>query len=109
MSEARIAKTWGERERLPIRSLREQQGGDPPDFGLGVRVGGTAERRQGGFGPEGGERRGRGLPGRRRGKLHRLEQGVLALLVVHPRQRGGEDRSRLVVRLPERVEDALDS
>src|SRR4051812_1557706 len=49
MRALRIAKTWGERARRAICSLGEQQGTDPPDFGIGVRLGGVAERGQAGL------------------------------------------------------------
>src|SRR3954452_9670643 len=97
MRALRIAKTWGERARRAICSLGEQQGTDPPDFGIVVRLGGVAERGQGRFGADRGEGGGGGLAGRGRGKLHRVAVRLLALLAVHPRGRGREDRRRLVV------------
>src|SRR3954452_19967544 len=109
MRALRIAKTWGERGRRAICSLGEQQGTDPPDFGIGVRLGGVAERGQGGFGADRGERGGGGLAGRGRGKLHGVEERLLALLVVHPRERGCEDGRHLLVGGGESVHDAVDA
>src|SRR3954462_12011454 len=109
MRALRIAKTWGERGRRAIFSLGEQQGTDPPDFGIGIRLGGVAERGQGGFGTDRGEGGGGGLSGRGRGKLHCAEERLFALLVVHPRERGGEDGRHLLVGGGESFQDALDA
>src|SRR3954462_11328833 len=127
MRALRIAKTWGERGRRAICSLGEQQGTDPPDFGIGIRLGGVAgrgqggvgnhlgegggggERGQGGFGTDRGEGGGGGLSGRGRGKLHCAEERLFALLVVHPRERGGEDGRHLLVGGGESFQDALDA
>src|ERR1051325_8392704 len=106
MSALRIAKRGGERGRRAICSLGEQQSADPPDLGIDVRLGAAAERQKGGFGREGRERRRGGLAGGGRGKLHRLQKRLLPGFVVHPGERGSEDRGALVVGAGERLEDA---